>query len=169
MNSSENSSTSVWITGKSRICTASTSRRPRPGQLNTASTRIEPPSRKPNCRPIIVTTGISALRSVCLNTTLDSRTPLARAGRTKSSWITSTNEARGERAPTGATAAPPGVAGGGGGEGGNQGRSGRAQRDRGQDVVLPGRGAHRGQPAELHREDLHQQHAQCKCRKGDAR
>ncbi|MNN77310.1 hypothetical protein D3C81_1937640 [compost metagenome] len=74
--------------------------------MNTFSTRMEPPSRKPNCRPIIVTTGIIALRSVCLMTTTVSRTPLARAVRTKSSCSTSMNEARVKRAITAATAAP---------------------------------------------------------------
>ncbi len=43
-----------------------------------------------------------------------------------------------------------------------------AQRDGGQDVVLPAVGAHGGQPAELHREHLHQRHAEREGGKGNA-
>src|SRR3546814_13829451 len=77
--------------------TESTSSRPRPGQLNTASTTMEPPSRKPNCRPIMVTTGISALSRQCFTKTTRSRRPLARGERTQYSWNTSTNEEGGKR------------------------------------------------------------------------
>ena len=77
-----------------------------PGHAKTVSTTIEPPSRNPNCNPIIVTTGISALRNVCRRITTGSESPLARAVRTKSSWMTSTNDERVKRAMTAATAAP---------------------------------------------------------------
>ena len=66
---------------QSRISTESTSKRPSPGQLKTFSTTIDPPSRKPNCNPIMVTTGIIALRRPCLSTTSVSLTPFARAVR----------------------------------------------------------------------------------------
>lgn len=53
-----------------------------------------------------MTTGIIALRRQCLSTTIGSCTPFARAVRTKSSFSTSTNDARVKRAITAATAAP---------------------------------------------------------------
>ena len=49
--------------GKSLEVMAPTAMRPTPGQANMVSVTTEPPSRKPICRPISVTTGISALRS----------------------------------------------------------------------------------------------------------
>ncbi len=52
-----------------------------PGQENTVSVTTAPPSRVPNCRPVIVTIGIAAFFSVCLVTTHSSPTPLARAVR----------------------------------------------------------------------------------------
>jgi hypothetical protein len=74
--------------------------------LKTFSTTIEPPSRKPNCSPIMVTTGMSALRMPCLITTRTSSSPFARAVRMKSSPRISTNEERVKRAMIAATAAP---------------------------------------------------------------
>jgi hypothetical protein len=59
-------------------CTAS---RPMPGHENTVSVTTAPPSRVPNCRPVIVTMGMAAFLSVCLATTSTSATPLARAVR----------------------------------------------------------------------------------------
>ena len=43
---------------------------------------IEPPSRNPSCTAASATTGIIALRSACLKTTLAGERPLARAVRT---------------------------------------------------------------------------------------
>ena len=37
-----------------------------PGIAKTVSVSTAPPSRVPNCRPITVTTGMSALASACL-------------------------------------------------------------------------------------------------------
>ena len=44
--------------GKSLEVMAPTAMRPTPGQANMVSVTIEPPSRKPICRPTSVTTGI---------------------------------------------------------------------------------------------------------------
>ena len=52
-----------------------------PGQVNTVSTSTAPASIPENCRPAMVTTGRMAFRSACLNTTLFSERPLARAVR----------------------------------------------------------------------------------------
>ena len=49
--------------GKSLDTMAPTASRPTPGQENMVSVTTAPPSRKAACRPISVTTGISALRS----------------------------------------------------------------------------------------------------------
>ena len=49
--------------GKSEDRMAPTASRPTPGQENTVSVTTAPPSRKPICSPMRVTTGISALRS----------------------------------------------------------------------------------------------------------
>ena len=64
---------------RSRCSSASKTRRPRPGQPNTVSTRIDPPSRWPICTPASVTTGSSALRAACTKPTRASDTPFARA------------------------------------------------------------------------------------------
>ncbi len=52
-----------------------------PGHENTVSVTTAPPSRVPNCSPVMVTIGIAAFLSVCLATTHASATPLARAVR----------------------------------------------------------------------------------------
>ena len=52
-----------------------------PGHENTVSVTTAPPSRVPNCSPVIVTMGMAAFLSVCLTTTNTSATPLARAVR----------------------------------------------------------------------------------------
>ena len=130
------------------MSTASTSSRPRPGQLNTVSTTIEPPSRKPNCRPIMVTTGISALRSPCLKTTPRSagpwRAPCARSPR-RDVDEGGAREARHDRRHRG------------------------AERDRRQDVVLPGAVADGRQPAELHRKESISSRPSANAGKRDAR
>ncbi len=53
-----------------------------PGQLNTLSMKIAPPTAAPSVEPIRVTTGSSALRTACFTMTQRSRTPLERAVRT---------------------------------------------------------------------------------------
>ena len=68
--------------GKSLEVMAPTAMRPTPGQANMVSVTIEPPSRKPICRPTSVTTGIMALRSAWRMVTRQSEAPLARAVRT---------------------------------------------------------------------------------------
>jgi hypothetical protein len=65
---------------RSRI--ASTRVEPSPGRENTFSMMIAPDSSEPNCRPAIVITGSSALRSACSTRTRRSGSPLARAVRT---------------------------------------------------------------------------------------
>src|SRR5216684_2671478 len=57
-------------------------RRPRPGSEKIVSVSTAPDSSRPSCRPMTVTTGMSALRSTCLSTTRHSGRPLARAVRT---------------------------------------------------------------------------------------
>ena len=55
--------------------------RPRPGQLNTCSTMMEPPNSTGISMPITVMTVSSALRSACLLTTRNRPMPLALAVR----------------------------------------------------------------------------------------
>ena len=64
---------------RSRCSSASNTRRPSPGQPNTVSTRIEPPSRWPTCTPASVTTGSSALRAAWSRRRALPTSPLARA------------------------------------------------------------------------------------------
>ena len=71
---------------------------PSPGQPNTVSIRIEPPSRWPSCRPASVTTGRSALRAAWLHATERSESPFARAVVMNSWPYTSSIEARMRRA-----------------------------------------------------------------------
>ncbi len=51
--------------GMSRWNTLSTSSEPMPGQENSFSTTTAWPISEPNCRPIVVSTSTSALRSTC--------------------------------------------------------------------------------------------------------
>jgi hypothetical protein len=67
---------------------------PRPGRLNTVSVKMAPPRPMPMSIPSIVTTGRSALRRVWEKSTWRSGAPLARAVRTKSSFIVSMTLAR---------------------------------------------------------------------------
>ena len=84
--------------GKSLDTMAPTASRPTPGQENIVSVTTAPPSRNAACRPISVTTGISALRSAWWTITTVSRRPLARAVRTKSAPSTSSTAVRVSRA-----------------------------------------------------------------------
>ena len=54
---------------------------PTPGQEKIVSVRIAPVNSTPTCRPITVTTGISALRSAWIAITRKRDSPLARAVR----------------------------------------------------------------------------------------
>ncbi len=56
--------------------------RPTPWKEKTVSVRIAPDSSSPSCRPMIVTTGSSALRSTCRRVTVWRSRPLASAVRT---------------------------------------------------------------------------------------
>ena len=82
----------------SRSMTAVTRARPSPGTPNACSTATEPPSTKPSSTPEIVMTGRSALGKAWRITTSHSRSPLARAVRTKSSLMTSSRHERDMRA-----------------------------------------------------------------------
>ena len=82
----------------SRSITAVTSERPSPGTPKAVSTATEPPSTKPSSTPEMVITGSRALGSACRMTTSPSRSPLARAVRTKSSLMTSSRHERDMRA-----------------------------------------------------------------------
>ena len=64
------------------VAILSSTSRPMPGRLNTFSTITAPASRKANCRPMTVVTGISALRSTWRHITAPGASPLARAVRT---------------------------------------------------------------------------------------
>ena len=74
--------TPAWTTGKSSWRMAPTMRRPTPGTANTVSVMTAPPSSRPNCRPVTVTSGSAAFFSACRPMTSHSDTPLARAVRT---------------------------------------------------------------------------------------
>lgn len=73
-------------------------RRPMPGQANTVSVRMAPPMSWPTCMPKMVTMGIMEFRNPCITTTAQKDSPLARAVRTKSSFITSMSDERVMRA-----------------------------------------------------------------------
>src|ERR671933_103785 len=65
--------------GKSLLRMPSMINRPSPGRAKTVSTTNVPARSCPNCRPKIVTTGISAFFSACLPITAHSASPFARA------------------------------------------------------------------------------------------
>jgi hypothetical protein len=55
---------------------------PMPGHEKMVSVRMAPPSSSPTCRPMVVITGIMALRRACSPMTRLGLRPLARAVRT---------------------------------------------------------------------------------------
>ena len=61
---------------------APTISRPTPGTANTVSVMTAPPSKRPNCSPVTVTSGSAAFFSACRPITSHSVSPLARAVRT---------------------------------------------------------------------------------------
>jgi len=70
------------ITGTSGNGTAWMNRLPMPGQANIVSVTTENAIRLPSCRPEIVSTGTSALRSARPKSTTRSGSPRARADST---------------------------------------------------------------------------------------
>ena len=86
--------TAASTTGKSRLRSAWTVRRPRPGHAKIVSVITAPPMICPSSRPASVTIGIAELRSVCLPITRPSPSPLARAVRMYSSPRTSSTAER---------------------------------------------------------------------------
>ena len=75
------SSTMPIITGWSCWLIATTAVRPMPSMENTVSVTMTPPNSVATSMPNCVTTGVSALRSPCRNTTRRSERPLDRAVR----------------------------------------------------------------------------------------
>ena len=117
---------------------------PSPFSPNVYSTRIEPEMRKPKTSPVIVSTGMSALRSACFPITRRSVNPRLRAVSTNS-W----SQRRGERGPRRA---------------GDERRQRHRERDRGQGQVVEAveaglAEAEDREPAESHREDRDQEDA----------
>src|SRR5262249_34108274 len=75
----EMTKTAARTTGKSRLRSACTVRRPSPGHAKIVSVMTAPPRSWPISSPASVTIGIAELCSVCLATTRGSLRPLARA------------------------------------------------------------------------------------------
>ena len=90
--------TAAITTGKSRLSSACTVRRPSPGQAKIVSVMTAPPRSWPASSPASVTIGIAELRSVCLPITRPSPSPLARAVLMNSSLSTSSMAERVSRA-----------------------------------------------------------------------
>src|SRR5690606_3706737 len=103
--------TTPWVSGKSRLWTAVKARLPRPGSENTCSMMTAPASSCPSSRTMTVLMVMRALRSTWRESTRASGTPLARAVRTKSRPNTSRAAARTMRVSEAARAAPKAAAG----------------------------------------------------------
>ena len=80
--SAASNTTTSRTTTTSRLPIAWKISRPMPGSANTFSTTMVPASRLANCSPMMVTTGIRALRSTCRQSVARWLNPLARAVRT---------------------------------------------------------------------------------------
>ena len=106
-----NTSTTPCTSGMSRCEIAVTANWPRPGQPKMLSVSTAPPSSSPNRRPMILTTGSSALRKPWPRATRHAERPLAMAVRTKSWLRVSSIEARTTRLITAALYKPSVMAG----------------------------------------------------------
>lgn len=82
-----------------------------PGQENTCSTTTAPSTRRVNWRPATVTTAIRELRRTCLQITVRSRSPFARAVRTYGAFSSRSIDERSRRATSAAEAVPSVIVG----------------------------------------------------------
>ena len=139
-----------WTTGMSRRLTLSTSSDPSPGQANSFSTITAWPMTLPNCRPTVVRTMTRALRARCQLHDLALAHAL-RAGGADEIGIEDLEHGRPGRA-------------------GEERQRRDAERDRRQDDVAQAAVAvaEARQPAELQREEIHQEEAEPEFRQRQA-
>jgi hypothetical protein len=87
-------STTPTITGTSRLVTAESAVRPRPGRAKICSTTTAPEMRKPNAQPESAIPGAAACRSACRSRTPASDSPRARAASAKGESSASSSASR---------------------------------------------------------------------------